>query len=93
MSHRRNLAAEIDRIDAELAALQSDKKEIFAAFREAHGKAETKAAQAAIKRRQRYRAGKRDEIEEHDALVDEIFAEIQSGTVSALTRAARHEAA
>lgn len=93
MSHRRTLAAEIDRIDAEILALQSDKKEIFGAYREAHGKAETKAAKVAIKRRQNYAAGKRDEIEQHDALVDEIFAEIQPGTVSALTRASRHEAA
>jgi hypothetical protein len=88
MTSRTQLAAEIDRIDAEITALQADKKEIFAASREERGKAECKAAQAAIKRRQKYADGKREEIEEHDELVDEIFTEIYSGTDDAIARSA-----
>jgi len=82
------LAAEIDRLDAEIGVLQDDKKAYFSSYREAHGKAECKAAQAAIKRRQKVAAGKGDELDELDALTDEIFLDIASRT-----RAARHEAA
>lgn len=74
--NRKQLAAEIDHLDRQVEALQIDKRETFAAYREANGKAECKAAQAAIKLRQKFAAGKRDEIEEHDALVFEILAEI-----------------
>jgi hypothetical protein len=88
MTSRTQLAAEIDRLDTEIVALQDDKKAIFAAYREEHGKAECKAAQAAIKRRQKYADGKREEIEDHDDLVDEIFTEIYSGTDDAIARSA-----
>lgn len=71
-------AAEIDRLDAEIGILQDDKKSYFAGYREAHGKAECKAAQAAIKRRQKVAAGKGDELDELDALTDEIFLDIAS---------------
>ena len=79
---RCGLASEIDMLDAQMAELNEAKKEAFASYREAYGKAECKAAQAAIKRRQKYAAGKGDELEEHDALTDEVFADIS-------TRAAR----
>lgn len=85
---RRALAEEIDRLDAEIEILQNDKKAYFAGYREAHGKAECKAAQAAIKRRQKLAAGKLDDLEEHEALADEIFLDI-----APRVRAARHEAA
>jgi uncharacterized protein (UPF0335 family) len=78
MSARRDLADQIDPIDAEIAQLQDDKKAIFGAYRDAQGKAECRAAQVAIRKRQKANAGKREEIEEHDALVDEIFEEITS---------------
>lgn len=84
---RRALAAEIDRLDEEIRILQDDKKSFFASYRDAHGKAECKAAQAAIKRRQKVAAGKGDEMDEHDALTDEIFLDIASRTRAA------HEAA
>jgi len=86
--NRRDLADEVDRIDKELDALQNDKRELFAAYREAHGKAECKAAQVAIKRRQKYRAGKASEMEEHDALVDEIFVEISAPLARSAPRVA-----
>ena len=76
MSARRELADQIDPIDAEIAQLQDDKKAIYGAYRDAHGKAECRAAQVAIRKRQKANAGKADEIAEHDALVDEIFEEI-----------------
>lgn len=78
MSARRELADEIDRLDAEIKVLQDDKREYFKSFREAYGKAECRAAQAAIKKRQRSRSDKADEIEEHDALVEVIFEEISA---------------
>lgn len=78
MSARRELADEIDRLDAEIKVLQDDKREYFKSFREAYGKSECKAAQVAIKKRQRSRSDKADEIEEHDALVEVIFEEITS---------------
>ena len=73
---RRGLASEIDLLDAEIATAQAAKKEAFGAYREAYGKAECKAAQAAIKRRQKYADGKGEELEEHDALTDDVFADI-----------------
>lgn len=88
MTTRRQLAAEIDRIDTELRALQADKKEIFAAYREEHGKIECRAAQAAIKLRQKYADGLREAIEEHEELVAEILAEIMPGTNDAIARSA-----
>lgn len=89
---RQNLAAEIDLHEADRAAAQERMKEAYAAYADAHGKAEKKAAQAAIKRRQKYAAGKREEMEEHDALADEAFADISTGTISAITRAPREAA-
>lgn len=89
---RRNLAAEIDLLEAERVSIQERMKEAYGAYAEAHGKAEKKATQAAIKRRQKYAAGKREEMEEHDELADEAFVDI-SGTVHAITRAPHEEAA
>ena len=76
MSARRDLADNIDAIDAQIAELQGEKKMFFAAFREAYGRAECKAAQVAIKRRQKFHAGLGAELEAHDELADTIFAEI-----------------
>lgn len=93
MITRRGLAEEIDRLDAEIGALQQDKKAIYAAYREANGKLECQAAQAAIKRRQKYAEGKREEIEAKDDLVEEIFTEIMVGFGDSLAcaRRATHE--
>jgi len=70
------LASEIDRLDEEIRVLQDDKKSYFAGYRDTHGKAECKAAQVAIKRRQRIAAGGLDAMEEHEALVDEVLLDI-----------------
>ena len=90
---RRAFASEIDALDSRLNAIQAEKKDAVAAYREANGKAETKATQAAIRRRQKHAAGLREALETHDALTDEAFIDISPGTISALTRAPRHEAA
>lgn len=90
---RQNLASEIDLLEAEREAAQENIKAAYAAFAEAHGKKQKKAAQAAIKRRQKYAAGKREEMEEFDELADEAFADIMPGTISALTRAPHERAA
>ncbi len=76
-NERRALADEIDRLDSEIEALQSDKKSYFASYREAHGRHECRAAQVAIKRRQKMASGKLDEIEKQEALADEVFLDIQ----------------
>ena len=73
---RRALASEIDGLDAEIEILQNDKREYFKSYRDAHGKAECDAAKVAIKRRQKMAAGKLDEIEEREALADEVFLDI-----------------
>lgn len=90
---RQNLAAEIDLLEAERVSIQERMKEAYGAYAEAHGKAEKKATQAAIKRRQKYAAGKREEMEAHDDLEAEAFADISTGTISAITRAAHERAA
>lgn len=74
--NRAQLASAIDDIDAEIERLQTDKRELFTAYREANGKGEARAAKDAIRKRQKFAAGKGAEIEEHEALVDEIFVEI-----------------
>lgn len=84
MSARRDLADQIDRLDAEIAELQRDKKELFGAYREAHGKVECKAMQVAIRKRQKVNSGQRDEIEEHESLVDAIFVEITNNAPRAM---------
>lgn len=74
--NRAQLASAIDDLDSQIEALQTDKRELFTAYREANGKAEAKAAKEAIRKRQKFAAGKGAEIEEHETLVDEIFVEI-----------------
>jgi len=86
MSARRDLADNIDAIDAQIAELQGEKKTFFAAFREAYGRAECKAAQVAIKRRQKFHAGLGAELEAHDELADAIFVEITASRAPRATR-------
>ena len=85
---RKSLADEIDTYDQSIADLNQGKKDCFDAYREqmvAAGVAkenvrkEIDAVKAAIRRR---RAVEKDEIavEEKDALVDEVFAEITART-------------
>lgn len=92
---RRNLADEIDRLDDKIAELQTDKAEIFKAYRaqlECDGVArpdiavEVTAIKAAIRRRRSMEDDPRA-VENKDALIDAIYVEIsgaaQRGMVSA----------
>lgn len=81
---RRGLADEIDRLDGQLAEIQTDKAEIYKAYREqleADGKtkpdiaAEVAVMKAAIRQRQAL-AKNRDAVIERDAKVEEALAEI-----------------
>ncbi len=88
MITRKSLADEIDILDTSIADLNGSKKDAFDAYRDqmiAAGVAkenvrkEIDAVKAAIRRR---RAVKKDElaVEEKDALVDEVFAEITAAS-------------
>lgn len=83
---RRGLASEIDELDRQIADLQSAKKDAFASYRDAYGKAECKAAQVAIRRRQKIAAGEREAMEEHETLVEEVLADICPRTRAAHVR-------
>lgn len=80
---RKGIADEIDRLDAEISALQTDKAEIFAAYRDQlkakHEKEEVAleiaSLKAAIRKRQKIVADG-DAVTDRDARIDAILVEI-----------------
>lgn len=95
---RKTLADAIDAYDAEIETLQSGKRETYAEYRQQLAdagmgkdavKAEVDATKAAIKRRQSIAKKGNEVIDAKDALTDEIFAEITTGTRNANARVAR----
>jgi hypothetical protein len=92
---RKSLADTIDEYDAEIADLQSGKRDTFNSYRAdlvAAGlskdavKAEIEAAKKAIRRRQIIAAKSVEVVEEADALAEEIFEEITASRAPRATR-------
>jgi hypothetical protein len=88
---RKSLADAIDTLDDQIAELQSEKAETFAAYRAqlehgGAGKSQVKVELAALKaaiRQRRKLTDDREHTEQLDALSDEILCEIATGTVRA----------
>ena len=91
------LADEIDDYDEQIAALQDSKRELYVAYRaqlkkDGYEPAAVRAQVEAFKvaHRKRRAAVKNEQaVEEHDALVDEIYKEISSSRAPRATRHAR----